>query len=83
MWFITLESRWAALAILYIDAPISGGAARAASGEITKMSAGDSWIFENRMARVLAADYTPLSSVDIFVKDLGLVIDMARASKFS
>lgn len=83
MWFITLESRWAALAILYIDAPISGGAARAASGEITKMSAGDSWMFENRMARVLAADYTPLSSVDIFVTDLGLVIDMARASKFS
>ena len=83
MWFITLESRWAALAILYIDAPISGGAARAASGEMTMMSAGDSWIFENRMARALAADYTPLSSVDIFVKDLGLVIDMARASKFS
>jgi 3-hydroxyisobutyrate dehydrogenase len=31
---------------------------------------------------VLAADYTPLSAVDIFVKDLGLVLDMARASKF-
>ena len=30
----------------------------------------------------LAADYTPLSAVDIFVKDLGLVLDMARASKF-
>lgn len=83
MWFITLDSYWAALGILYIDAHISGGAARAASGEITKMSAGDSWMFENRMARVLAADYTPLSSVDIFVKNLGLVIDMARASKFS
>lgn len=39
-------------------------------------------MFENRMARVLAADYTPLSAVDIFVKDLGLVLDMARASKF-
>jgi 3-hydroxyisobutyrate dehydrogenase len=34
------------------------------------------------MAHVLAADYTPLSAVDIFVKDLGLVLDMARTSKF-
>ena len=41
-----------------------------------------SWMFENRMAHVLAADYTPLSAVDIFVKDLGIVLDMARASKF-
>lgn len=48
---------------------------------ITK-SAGNSWMFENRMAHVLAADYTPLSAVDIFVKDLGLVLDTARASKF-
>jgi 3-hydroxyisobutyrate dehydrogenase len=33
------------------------------------------------MAHVLAADYTPLSAVDIFVKDLGLVLDTApRAS---
>ena len=34
------------------------------------------------MAHVLAADYTPLSAVDIFVKDLGLVLDTARATKF-
>ncbi|MES2945021.1 MAG: L-threonate dehydrogenase [Pseudomonadota bacterium] len=154
-WSIALEARLAALGILYIDAPISGGAARAASGEMTMMSAGkaqayavaepflramtgtlyklgdsagagskvkiinqllagvhiaaaaeamalglregldpaalyevithsagNSWMFENRMAHVLAADYTPLSAVDIFVKDLGLVLDMARASKF-
>ena len=154
-WSIALEARLAALGIWYLDAPISGGAARAASGEMTMMSAGkpeayavaepflramaatlyklggkagagskvkvinqllagvhiaaaaeamalglregvdpvalyevitrsagNSWMFENRMAHVLAADYTPLSSVDIFVKDLGLVLDMARASKF-
>jgi L-threonate 2-dehydrogenase len=154
-WSIALEKRLAALGILYIDAPISGGAAKAASGEMTMMSAGspaayaraepllndmagkvyrlgdsagagskvkiinqllagvhiaaaaeamalglregvdpaalydvithsagNSWMFENRMAHVLAADYTPLSAVDIFVKDLGLVLDMARASKF-
>ncbi len=154
-WSEALEARLAAMGISYIDAPISGGAAKAASGEMTMMtagrpeayavaepllnamaakvyklgdkagagskvkvinqllagvhiaaaaeamalglregvdpaalyevithSAGNSWMFENRMAHVLAADYTPLSAVDIFVKDLGLVLDMARASKF-
>jgi len=154
-WSVTLEQRLASQGLLYIDAPISGGAAKAASGAMTMMtagtpaayakadpvlqamagkvyklgdragagskvkiinqllagvhiaaaaeamalglregvdpaalyevithSAGNSWMFENRMAHVLAADYTPLSAVDIFVKDLGLVLDMARASKF-
>jgi putative dehydrogenase len=152
---IALEQRLAEKAILYLDAPISGGAAKAASGEITMMTsghseayealggileamaakvyrlgpaagngskvkiinqllagvhiaaaaeamalglrqgvdpaalyevithaAGNSWMFENRMAHVLAGDYTPLSAVDIFVKDLGLVQDTARASRF-
>lgn len=152
---IDFETRLQALGLLYLDAPISGGAAKAASGQMTMMtagtaeayarcggaldamaakvyrlgdragagskvkvinqllagvhiaaaaeamalglregvdphalyevithSAGNSWMFENRMAHVLAADYTPLSAVDIFVKDLGLVLDMARASKF-
>ena len=50
--------------------------------EVITHSAGNSWMFENRMAHVLAGDYTPWSAVDIFVKDLGLVLDMARASKF-
>jgi 3-hydroxyisobutyrate dehydrogenase len=50
--------------------------------EVITHSAGNSWMFENRMAHVLAADYTPLSAVDIFVKDLGLVLDMARATQF-
>ena len=154
-WSVALEARLARLGILYLDAPISGGAAKAASGQITMMtagtpeayaraggvldamaakvyrlgdkagagskvkiinqllagvhiaaaaeamalglregvdpaalyevithSAGNSWMFENRMAHVLASDYTPLSAVDIFVKDLGLVLDVARASKF-
>ena len=50
--------------------------------EVITHSAGNSWMFENRMAHVLAGDYTPLSAVDIFVKDLGLVLDTARGSKF-
>jgi putative dehydrogenase len=152
---VAFERRLEAMGLLYVDAPISGGAARAASGEMTVMgaataaawagaepfldamagkvyrlgeragngskvkiinqllagvhiaaaaeamalglregvdaaalyevithSAGNSWMFENRMAHVLAGDYTPLSAVDIFVKDLGLVLDTARASKF-
>ncbi|HYN60151.1 MAG TPA: L-threonate dehydrogenase [Rubrivivax sp.] len=154
-WSAALETRLAERGLLYLDAPISGGAAKAASGHMTMMtsgtpaayakaggvldamaakvyrlgdqagagskvkiinqllagvhiaaaaeamalglregvdpaalyevithSAGNSWMFENRMAHVLAGDYTPLSAVDIFVKDLGLVLDMARASKF-
>ena len=154
-WSVALERRLADLGLLYLDAPISGGAAKAATGQMTMMtagrpeayakaggaldamaakvyrlgdaagngskvkiinqllagvhiaaaaeamalglregvdadalyevithSAGNSWMFENRMAHVLAGDYTPLSAVDIFVKDLGLVLDTARASKF-
>lgn len=152
---IDFEARLEAMGLLFLDAPISGGAARAASAEMTMMtagrpaayakcaglldamaakvyrlgecagngskvkiinqllagvhiaaaaeamalgirsgvtpadlyevithSAGNSWMFENRMAHVLAGDYTPLSAVDIFVKDLGLVLDTARATKF-
>ena len=141
-WSVALEARLNALGLHYVDAPISGGAAKAASGQMTMMtsakpeayaaagavldgmagkvyrlgdkagagskvkiinqllagvhiavaaeamalglregveasalyevitnSAGNSWMFENRMAHVLAGDYTPLSAVDIFVKD--------------
>ena len=154
-WSVALEARLAQMGLLYLDAPISGGAAKAAAGQMTMMtagtpaayakagavleamaakvyklgdragngskvkiinqllagvhiaaaaeamalglregvdadalyevithSAGNSWMFENRMAHVLAGDYTPLSAVDIFVKDLGLVLDTARASHF-
>ena len=37
-------------------------------------------MFENRGPHIVEGDYTPLSSVDIFVKDLGIVSDMARGS---
>jgi putative dehydrogenase len=154
-WSMALETRLNDMGLLYLDAPISGGAAKAASGQMTMMtsgqsdaytkagnalesmaanvyklgdragygskvkiinqllagvhiaaaaeamalglregvaadalyevitnSAGNSWMFENRMAHVIKGDYTPLSAVDIFVKDLGLVLDTARATKF-
>jgi 3-hydroxyisobutyrate dehydrogenase len=50
--------------------------------EVITASAGNSWMFENRVPHILAGDYTPHSSIDIFVKDLGIVQDMARAERF-
>jgi L-threonate 2-dehydrogenase len=50
--------------------------------EIVTNAAGNSWMFENRMPHVLAADTTPHSAVNIFVKDLGLVGDLAREVAF-
>jgi len=50
--------------------------------EVITASAGNSWMFENRMPHVLEGDYTPHSAVDIFVKDLGIIQDMARGAKF-
>ena len=50
--------------------------------EVITASAGNSWMFENRVPHVLDGDYTPRSAVDIFVKDLGIIQDMARAARF-
>lgn len=146
-----MAERAAAADLLYLDAPISGGAARAASGELSIMaagspaafdrarpaldamaaslhdlgadvgagsamkavnqllagshiavmgeslafaasqgldlarvveviskSAGTSWMFENRAPHVVEADYTPRSAVDIWLKDLGIVQQIAE-----
>ena len=45
-------------------------------------SAGMSWMFQNRVPHILDGDYTPLSAVNIFVKDLGIVLDAARKLSF-
>jgi 3-hydroxyisobutyrate dehydrogenase len=50
--------------------------------EVITASAGNSWMFENRVPHVLDGDYSPRSAADIFVKDLGIVQDMARVEKF-
>jgi L-threonate 2-dehydrogenase len=50
--------------------------------EVITASAGNSWMFENRMPHVLDGDYTPRSAVEIFVKDLGIIQDMARTARF-
>jgi putative dehydrogenase len=50
--------------------------------EVISNSAGSSWMFQNRVPHILAGDYTPLSAVNIFVKDLGIVLDSARKATF-
>ena len=150
------EARLAELGVLYVDAPMSGGAAKAADGALTMMvgatpeamskaepvlasmaqkifrlgdragagsamkivnqmlagvhiasmaeaitfamtqgveprqfmdvipqCAGSSWMLENRGPHVVDGDYRPRSAVEIFVKDLGIVSDIARGVRFS
>jgi 3-hydroxyisobutyrate dehydrogenase-like beta-hydroxyacid dehydrogenase len=50
--------------------------------EVISTSAGSSWMWQNRVPHILAGDDTPLSAVNIFVKDLGIVLDQARALTF-
>jgi 3-hydroxyisobutyrate dehydrogenase len=50
--------------------------------EVITKSAGNSWMFENRIPHVLAGDYSPHSAVSIFTKDLGIVSDIGRGRKF-
>jgi L-threonate 2-dehydrogenase len=50
--------------------------------EVISASAGSSWMWQNRVPHILAGDDTPLSAVNIFVKDLGIVLDQARTLTF-
>jgi 3-hydroxyisobutyrate dehydrogenase-like beta-hydroxyacid dehydrogenase len=50
--------------------------------DVITTSAGNSWMFQNRVPHILAGDDTPLSAVNIFVKDLGIVLDQARTLTF-
>jgi 3-hydroxyisobutyrate dehydrogenase len=50
--------------------------------KVITASAGNSWMFENRVPHILEGDYAPRSAIDIFTKDLGIVSDMARKEKF-
>ncbi|MEO1536711.1 MAG: L-threonate dehydrogenase [Pseudomonadota bacterium] len=44
--------------------------------------AGTSWMLENRGPHIVDGDYTPRSQVNIWPKDLGIVLDIARGAKF-
>jgi 3-hydroxyisobutyrate dehydrogenase len=61
---------------------IRSGADPAVLYEVISNSAGSSWMFQNRVPHILAGDYTPLSAVNIFVKDLGIVLDTAKLAAF-
>ncbi len=47
--------------------------------EVIRDAAGGSWMFANRVPHMLEADYTAQSAVDIWVKDLALVLDTGRS----
>lgn len=51
--------------------------------DVISKCAGSSWMLENRAPHIIDGDYTPHSSVDIWPKDLGIVLDIARSAKFS
>lgn len=51
--------------------------------EVISKCAGTSWMLENRAPHIIAGDYTPHSSVDIWPKDLGIVLKIAKSAKFS
>lgn len=51
--------------------------------EVIPECAGTSWMLENRAPHIADGDYTPLSSVNIWPKDLGIVMEIARSSGFN
>ena len=51
--------------------------------EVISKCAGSSWMLENRAPHIVAGDYTPLSQVNIWPKDLGIVLDIAKSANFS
>jgi 3-hydroxyisobutyrate dehydrogenase len=50
--------------------------------QVISNSAGSSWMFQNRVPHMLAGDFTPLSAVEIFVKDLGIVLETGKEERF-
>jgi len=51
--------------------------------EVISKCAGTSWMLENRAPHIVAGDFTPLSSVNIWPKDLGIVLDIAKSAQFN
>ena len=49
--------------------------------EVISSSAGASWMFQNRVPHILDDDYTPHSAVEIWLKDLDLVVDSGKEMK--
>ena len=51
--------------------------------EVISQCAGTSWMLENRAPHIVEGNYQPHSAVDIWLKDLGIVLDIAKDAKFS
>jgi len=62
---------------------LSQGIDVARTYDVITRCAGNSWAFENRGPHVVQGDYRPASAVDIWPKDLGIVLEAARAAKFA
>jgi 3-hydroxyisobutyrate dehydrogenase len=50
--------------------------------DVISNSAGNSWMWGDRMPHVIDNDYTPKSAIDIFVKDLGIVLETGKQLQF-
>jgi len=50
--------------------------------DVATGGAARSWMLENRGRRMVDGDFTPTSAVEIFVKDLGIVLDGGRDLRF-
>ena len=73
------------LAGIHVVAAAEGMAFGAALGadpkvlyEVIRNAAGGSWMFGNRVPHMLDDDFTPRSACDIWVKDLGMVLAIAK-----
>ena len=51
--------------------------------DVISKCAGTSWMLENRAPHVVDGDYTPNSQINIWPKDLGIVLDIAKSAGFS
>jgi len=51
--------------------------------EVISKCAGSSWMLENRAPHIIDGDYSPKSSINIWPKDLGIVLDIAKSANFS
>jgi 3-hydroxyisobutyrate dehydrogenase-like beta-hydroxyacid dehydrogenase len=51
--------------------------------EVISKCAGTSWMLENRAPHIVDGDYTPRSQINIWPKDLGIVMDVAKSAGFS
>lgn len=51
--------------------------------DVISRCAGTSWMLENRAPHIVDGDYSPKSQINIWPKDLGIVLDIAKQAGFS